>query len=122
MGKGSDVAVVELHGGIGSQINATVYSRILENIARDNSYGGLLLDIDSPGGSATASEVLHRSIERVADVKPVMSYIRGMGASGGSLPMLRQQLHFRHADRNGGFCGCIYICAPYWSNCWAAQE
>ena len=121
MGKGSDVAVVELHGGIGSQINATVYSRILENIARDNSYGGLLLDIDSPGGSATASEVLHRSIERVADVKPVMSYIRGMGHRR-ITTYVAPATTFRHADRNGGFCGCIYICAPYWSNCWAAQE
>jgi len=42
-----------------------------------------LLDIDSPGGSATGSEVLFRSIQRVAESKPVYAYIRGMAASGG---------------------------------------
>ena len=43
----------------------------------------LLLDIDSPGGSATGSEVLYRAIQRVAEEKPVYAYVRGMGASGG---------------------------------------
>jgi protease-4 len=43
----------------------------------------MLLDIDSPGGSATGSEVLFRSIQRVAESKPVYAYVRGMAASGG---------------------------------------
>ena len=42
-----------------------------------------MLDIDSPGGSATGSEVLYRAIQRVAEEKPVYAYVRGMGASGG---------------------------------------
>ena len=42
----------------------------------------MLLDIDSPGGSATGSEVLYRAIRRVAEVKPVYAYVRGMAASG----------------------------------------
>ena len=83
IGRGSSVAVVELHGVIGSQISTTAYSRIFENVARSKSYRALLLDIDSPGGSASASEALHRSIERVAARKPVYAYIRGLGASGG---------------------------------------
>ncbi len=81
--RGSGVAVVEMHGVIGSQVRASAYSRIFEGVARSKSYKALLLDIDSPGGSASASEALHRSIERVAEVKPVYAYVRGMGASGG---------------------------------------
>ena len=81
--RGSGVAVVEMHGVIGSQVRASAYSRIFEGVARSKSYKALLLDIDSPGGSAAASEALHRSIERVAEVKPVYAYVRGMGASGG---------------------------------------
>ncbi len=83
IGRGSGVAVVELHGVIGSQILTSAYSRIFETVARNKSYRALLLDIDSPGGSASASEALHRSIERVAETKPVFAYIRGVGASGG---------------------------------------
>ena len=83
IGRGSGVAVVEMHGIIGSQIRPAAYSRIFENVARNKSYRALLLDIDSPGGSASASETLHRSIERVAEAKPVLAYVRGIGASGG---------------------------------------
>ena len=83
IGRGSGVAVVELHGVIGTQIRAAPYSRMFENVAGNKSYRALLLDIDSPGGSATASEALHRSIERVAERKPVFAYVRGLGASGG---------------------------------------
>ena len=83
IGRGSGVAVVELHGVIGSQIRAAAYARVFESVARNKSYRALLLDIDSPGGSASASESLHRSIERVAESKPVVAYVRGIGASGG---------------------------------------
>lgn len=83
IGRGSGVAVVELHGVIGSQVRVPAYSRIFETVARSKSYRAMLLDIDSPGGSASASEALHRSIERVAESKPVFAYIRGTGASGG---------------------------------------
>ena len=82
-GRGSGVAVVEMHGTIGNQIRPATYGRILETVARNKSYRALLLDIDSPGGSAVGSEALHRSIERVAEIKPVVAYVRGMGASGG---------------------------------------
>ena len=83
IGRGSGVAVVEMHGIIGSQIRPATYARLFETVARNKSYRALLLDIDSPGGSASASETLHRSIERVAEVKPVLAYVRGIGASGG---------------------------------------
>ena len=86
IGRGSNVAVVEMHGVIGSQIRSTAYSRVFESVAKNKSYRALLLDIDSPGGSAAASESLHRSIERVAENKPVLAYVRNIGASGGVLP------------------------------------
>ena len=81
--RGSGVAVVEIHGVIGSQVGTAAYSRIFESVARSKSYRALLLDIDSPGGSAAGSETLHRSLERVAENKPVVAYVRGIGASGG---------------------------------------
>ena len=82
-GRGSGVAVLELHGVIGTQMRIPAYSRILENVARNKRYRALLVDIDSPGGSAAGSEVLYRGLRRVAESKPVYAYVRGMGASGG---------------------------------------
>lgn len=83
LGQSSGVAVLEMHGIIGTQVRVPIYSRILEDIARSKRYKALLLDIDSPGGSASGSEVLYRGLQRVAENKPVYAYIRGIGASGG---------------------------------------
>ena len=82
-GRRSGVAVVEIHGVIGSHVRVPEYSRIFDAVARNKRHRALLLDIDSPGGSATGSEVLYRSIQRVAEEKPVYAYVRGLGASGG---------------------------------------
>ena len=77
------VAVVEIYGVIGTRVKDSVYSRLFESIARNKKYGALLLDIDSPGGSATGSDLLYHSLKRVAESKPVVAYVRGLGASGG---------------------------------------
>ena len=82
-GRRPGVAVIEVHGVIGNQVKIPAYSRMFESVARNKRYQALLLDIDSPGGSATGSEVLYRGIQRVAQEKPVYAYVSGMGASGG---------------------------------------
>ena len=79
----SNVAVIEFHGVIGNHVRIPEYARLIDSVAADSKLRGLLLDIDSPGGSATGSEVLYRAIQRVAEVKPVHAYVRGMAASGG---------------------------------------
>ena len=77
------VAVVEIYGVIGTRVKDSAYSRLFESIARNKKYGALLLDIDSPGGSATGSDLLYHSLKRVGESKPVVAYVRGLGASGG---------------------------------------
>ncbi len=77
------VAVIEIHGVIGNHVKIPEFSRLIDSVAGNPRHKALLLDIDSPGGSATGSEVLYRAIQRVAEVKPVYAYVRGMGASGG---------------------------------------
>ena len=72
-----------MHGVIGAAIREPDYSRILERVANNRKIGALVLDIDSPGGSATASDLIYESVRRVAQRKPVVAYIRGLGASGG---------------------------------------
>ena len=77
------VAVVEIHGMIGTRVPIPVYERLLDSIGKSKRYRALLLDIDSPGGSASGSEVLYHSLKIVAESKPVVAYVRGLGASGG---------------------------------------
>src|SRR5256714_4207415 len=50
---------------------------------RDESVEGIVLGIDSPGGSAMASEVMWQAARRVAKDKPLIVSIGSMAASGG---------------------------------------
>jgi protease-4 len=83
IGRRGGVAVVEIHGVIGPRVRVPVYERLFDAVARSRRYRALLLDIDSPGGSASGSELLYHSIKKVAERKPVVAYVRGVGASGG---------------------------------------
>ncbi|MGD0194546.1 MAG: S49 family peptidase, partial [Candidatus Dormibacteria bacterium] len=42
----------------------------------------VLIEIDSPGGTAIASEQLYMAVRRLAASKPVVAWIKGVGASG----------------------------------------
>jgi protease-4 len=46
---------------------------------------GVVLHIDSPGGSAVASDRIHHEVTRLAEVKPVVAYLSNVAASGGYL-------------------------------------
>ena len=83
MSQRSRIAVVEIHGVIGNQVKISEFAHMIDSLSNNRRIRALLLDIDSPGGSATGSEVLYRSIQRVATSKPVYAYVRGIGASGG---------------------------------------
>ena len=77
------IAVIEMHGVIGTAIKEPEYARLLENVRNNRKIGALVLDIDSPGGSATASDLIYENVRDVARRKPVVAYVRGLGASGG---------------------------------------
>ena len=77
------VAVVEMFGTIGGAVRSPAYGRLLDAVRSNRTVKAVVVDIDSPGGSATASEYLYSSLSRVAEAKPVVAFIRGMGASGG---------------------------------------
>lgn len=76
------IAVFELFGAIGSPSRTAEYVRSLRSLADNAAVRAVILDIDSPGGSATASDYLYRSVRKLAEKKPVIAFIRGAGASG----------------------------------------
>ena len=81
--KSNSVAIVEVHGAIGTRIRESVYAKLFSDVAASSRYRALLLDIQSPGGSAAGSELLYYSLLRVKARMPVVAHIRSLGASGG---------------------------------------
>lgn len=77
------IAVAEFFGAIGSPEKTTSFVRMLKAIEENKRVKALVIDIDSPGGGAGASEQIHSSIKKVAKQKPVVGFVRGTAASGG---------------------------------------
>src|SRR5690606_38534636 len=57
--------------------------KALRLCARDEDIKAIVIRIDSPGGSARASEAMWQAVRRVAKDKPVVVSIGSMAASGG---------------------------------------
>lgn len=55
----------------------------IEALRKDARVRGVLLRIDSPGGDALASDLIHREIERLREEKPVVVSMGDVAASGG---------------------------------------
>ena len=81
----SSIGVVEIHGVLGAAVRAGVYHQLLDRLERNPSIRSVVLDIDSPGGSVSASEDLYLKVVRLREKKPVIAFIRGTGASGSYL-------------------------------------
>ena len=79
------IAVVEMEGAIGTRIRAAEYGRLLRSLEENERIKAVVLDIDSPGGSATGSNYLYMGVQSLARHKPVIAFIRGVGASGAYL-------------------------------------
>ena len=76
------VGIVEIFGPIGSGAQITEQARLLEVLNKSRNMKAVLIDIDSPGGTVGGSEVLYAKLDRIAQTKPVVAFIRGMGTSG----------------------------------------
>ena len=66
-------------GGVGSETMRDAFRKA----GKDENVKAVVMRIDSPGGSALASEVMWQAARRVAKDKPVIISIGGMAASGG---------------------------------------
>lgn len=76
------IAIIPVRGVIGGALRTQEMQRLLIRARESARIRAVLLDIDSPGGSAVASEELYVSVRRLASRKPVVAWIRGTGASG----------------------------------------
>lgn len=62
--------------------SATI-AQIVRRAEKDKSLAAVILYVNSPGGSALASDLIAREIRRLKASKPVVVYMDGVAASGG---------------------------------------
>jgi protease-4 len=79
------VAIIRLHGPIGGSGRTLELIELAQRLRESARVPAVVLDVDSPGGSATASDELFLAFERLAARKPLVACIRGTGASGAYL-------------------------------------
>lgn len=87
--KEEQIAVVYAQGGIVdgegtlAQIGGDRYAQQLRKLRLDDNVKAVVFRINSPGGSATASEVIKREVELIAQKKPIIVSMGNVAASGG---------------------------------------
>lgn len=87
----SVVGLIEVHGPIVSDVRFSMGAvasepslvRTIRAARLDDRIAAVVLHIDSPGGSALASDRIHHEVERLAAEKPVVAYLSNVAASGG---------------------------------------
>lgn len=89
--KGPRIAVLPavgeiVYGGGGlsdDNISAREFAQRIRKLREDAEVTAVVLRIDSPGGSALASDLLWHELRRLAERKPVVTSVGDMAASGG---------------------------------------
>ena len=84
------IAVMHLAGPIadglkpvaGSMVSGPAVARI-DELAANDQVKGVVVRVNSPGGSATASEAIRQALQRLAAKKPVVFSMGELAASGG---------------------------------------
>lgn len=83
------IAIVFAEGTIGTgegselTIGSDRISRAIREARRDTTYKAIVFRVNSPGGSALASEIIWREVELAAKEKPVIVSMGDVAASGG---------------------------------------
>lgn len=81
------VAVVSIDGYISSD-TVDAWEEDLREARENETIEAVVLKIDSPGGSAAASERLYMAVQRTAQELPVVASVQATGASGAYYAML----------------------------------
>jgi protease-4 len=90
-GSGPDkIALIALRGIISSSVSGSLGETMVDDIkialrqaVEDNRVKAIVLNIDSPGGEVTASDVIYNAVKQARAKKPVVVYMGSLAASGG---------------------------------------
>lgn len=78
----ADGEIVSGEGG-SEQVGGDRLAKQLRDLRRDEDVKAVVLRVNSPGGSATASEVIQREVQLIAESKPIVVSMGNVAASGG---------------------------------------
>ncbi|MGE0711955.1 MAG: signal peptide peptidase SppA [Planctomycetota bacterium] len=106
------VRVLELRGGIvdgehGRGCPAALFCEALDEAREDEDLAAVVLRIDSPGGSVTASERIWRAVKRLDEKKPVVASLGRVAASGGYYAAVGARTIVAHAGTLTGSIGVV---------------
>ena len=105
MNYGKDfIAVIEIDSVIQTDKHRT---KVLEKLSENKNLKGVLLKINSPGGTITGSEILYNEIKKLSKIVPVYSLIYDVGASGGYMVALGSTKIFAHQTSITGSIGVL---------------
>jgi protease-4 len=89
-GSNDKVAIIALRGLISSSLPGNIGESMVDDMrlaldqARDDdNVRAVVLEIDSPGGEVTASDVIYNAVVKTRAKKPVVVYMDSVAASGG---------------------------------------
>jgi protease-4 len=63
-------------------------TELFKRVAESSLVSGVVVSIDSPGGTTTGAEELFRGIRELAGKKPLVAFVEGTAASGGYITAL----------------------------------
>jgi protease-4 len=75
-------AIVDGEGAVG-EVGGERFAREIRELRQDDSVHAIVVRVNSPGGSATASEHIQRELRLAGEVKPVVVSMGSYAASGG---------------------------------------
>jgi protease-4 len=89
-GSSDKIAVISLRGlistGVAGNVGESMVDDLrweLEQAREDDEVRAVVLEIDSPGGEVTASDVIYDAVAKTRAKKPVVVYMESLAASGG---------------------------------------
>lgn len=94
-GTGGKIAVISLDGIISESESSDVFSvtgismedinNQIDKALADDEVEGILIKMNSPGGEAVASDLIYNKVMEAREEKKIVTWMSGMGASGGYL-------------------------------------
>ena len=89
-GSGDKIVLITLRGLISSALPGDVSDSMVDDMRaalqqarEDDDVKAVVLEIDSPGGEVTASDVIYNAVVKTRAKKPVVVYMGSLAASGG---------------------------------------
>lgn len=83
---------------------------LIERVRKSDRAEGVIIAIDSPGGTTAGSEAVHDAVRKLADEKPVVAQIDTLAASGGYMVAVAAD---RIVARQSSIVGSIGVIVQY---------